>query len=265
MFPVIRTPAPPPAVTGASPLRLEGIAKTYPGAVPVPALRPFSCTIDPGESVAVVGPSGSGKSTLLNLLGLLDRPTAGAYRIGDVSTADLGDRARTALRATTFGFVFQAFHLLDDRDVVRNVELGMLYGPTPPTERQRRAAAAVDRVGLSGRSAARPATLSGGERQRVAIARAIASRPRVLLCDEPSGNLDSANAESVLDLLLDLNDEGVTLVVVTHDLDVAARMRRRLTVRDGVVTDDLRSAGQAGQASEASQAAQAAQVLDPTW
>jgi len=219
-------------------LHLNGVAKTYPGVVPVRALLPLTCTIEPGESVAVVGPSGSGKSTLLNLLGLLDRPTAGDFLIGGMSTADLGESSRTALRAHTFGFVFQAFHLLEDRDVVRNVELGMLYGPTRPAERRLRAEAAVERVGLSQRAAAMPGTLSGGERQRVAIARAIASRPRVLLCDEPSGNLDTANAEAVLDLLLILNQEGVTLIVVTHDTDVASRMRRRLTVKDGTVADD---------------------------
>jgi putative ABC transport system ATP-binding protein len=230
-------PSSSPGAPTWSALQLNAVAKTYAGPVPVPALRSFTARIEPGESVAVVGPSGSGKSTLLNILGLLDRPSGGEYLIGDVSTEQLGEGARTALRAHTFGFVFQAFHLLDDRDVVRNVELGMLYGPTPPAERRARAVAAVARVGLSDRAAAMPRTLSGGERQRVAIARAIAPTPRVLLCDEPSGNLDSANADAVLDLLLALNAEGVTLIVVTHDLDVAARMRRRLTVRDGIVTD----------------------------
>jgi len=190
----------------------------------------LTCTIEPGESVAVVGPSGSGKSTLLNILGLLDRPTEGDYLIGGMSTADLGETSRTALRAHTFGFVFQAFHLLEDRDVVRNVELGMLYGPTRPTERRIRAEAAVKRVGLSRRAAAMPGTLSGGERQRVAIARAIASQPRVLLCDEPSGNLDTANAEAVLDLLLMLNQEGVTLIVVTHDRRFLERLAVTRTI-----------------------------------
>jgi putative ABC transport system ATP-binding protein len=230
-----------PAGLSRPSLHLSVVAKTYPGVVPVPALRPLTCTVELGESVAVVGPSGSGKSTLLNIIGLLDRPTEGDYLIGGMSTADLGESSRTALRAHTFGFVFQAFHLLEDRDVVRNVELGMLYGPTRPAERRIRAEAAVERVGLSRRAAAMPGTLSGGERQRVAIARAIASRPRVLLCDEPSGNLDTANAEAVLDLLLMLNQEGVTLIVVTHDLDVASRMRRRLTVKDGTVADDAGS------------------------
>jgi putative ABC transport system ATP-binding protein len=199
--------------------------------------------IPPGDSVAVVGPSGSGKSTLLSLLGLLDRPSEGDYLVGGLTTATLSERARTALRSHTFGFVFQAFHLLDDRDTSENVELGMLYGPLPAKRRRELADAAVARVGLEHRAHAHPATLSGGERQRVAIARAIAARPGVLLCDEPSGNLDSANAESVLDLLLSLNTDGVTLIVVTHDPQVAGHMKRQLSVRDGVVTDDTAAPG----------------------
>jgi putative ABC transport system ATP-binding protein len=218
-------------------LTLEGVTKTYPGAVPVSALRPVDCHIEPGDSVGIVGPSGSGKSTLLNVLGLLDRPTTGDYRIGGVSTAALSERSRTALRSHVFGFVFQAFHLLEDRDVVRNVELGMLYGPTVPRRRRELAESAVQRVGLADRAGAMPGTLSGGERQRVAIARAIASRPGVLLCDEPSGNLDSVNAAAVLNLLQMLNADGVTLIIVTHDLQVADRMSRRLRVRDGVVQE----------------------------
>lgn len=212
------------------------MSKVYPGDSPVEALAPTTLSINRGEALAVVGPSGSGKSTLLNLLGLLDRPTFGSLRLQGTPTEELSESQRTAWRGQVLGFVFQAFHLLDDRNVLGNVELGMLYGPIPPKERAVRAIEAVERVGLSSRARAHPSTLSGGERQRVAIARAIAPGPRILLCDEPTGNLDSVNSKIVLDLLLSLNADGVTLIVVTHDPTVAARLPRHLTVRDGVVT-----------------------------
>jgi putative ABC transport system ATP-binding protein len=218
-------------------LELVELAKTYPGDVPVHALAGVTLVIGEGEAVSIVGPSGSGKSTLLNVLGLLDRPSAGTYRVGGVDTSGLSETARTALRAHTFGFVFQSFHLLDDRDVVSNVELGMLYGGIRPRERRARAANAVRRVGLDHRAGSRPRTLSGGERQRVAIARAIAGRPTVLLCDEPTGNLDSATADGIMRLLRSLNREGLTLVVVTHDVSVARSMPRTVRVRDGQVQE----------------------------
>ena len=223
-------------------LELVELRKTYPGDVPVHALTGVTLGIGDGEAVSVVGPSGSGKSTLLNILGLLDRPSQGDYRIGCVDTGGLSETARTALRAHTFGFVFQSFHLLDDRDVVGNVELGMLYGRRGPKERRARAADAVHRVGLDHRAGSRPRTLSGGERQRVAIARAIAGRPAVLLCDEPTGNLDSATADGIMQLLRSLNHEGLTLVVVTHDASVARSMPRTVRVRDGQVREEFHGA-----------------------
>lgn len=218
-------------------LACDGVARTYPGAVPVEALRPSNLRIHAGDHVAVTGPSGSGKSTLLNVLGLLDLPSAGRYRVGGVDAGALRERDRTALRAQFFGFVFQAFHLLASRTVAENVELGMLYSAVPRAQRRARVATALERVGLTERASAEPATLSGGERQRAAIARALAARPRVLLCDEPTGNLDSATAESILDLVGELRDEGLTVIVVTHDPLVAARARRLVTVRDGTVQE----------------------------
>jgi putative ABC transport system ATP-binding protein len=218
-------------------LDLVEITRTYNDGHLVEALRPTTLTVREGEYVAITGPSGSGKSTLLNLLGMIDRPTAGVYRVGGVDTTTLTDTVRGAIRGQVFGFVFQAFHLLPGRSAVENVELGMLYGPFPARERQRRAAEALERVGLSGRRDADPRTMSGGERQRVAIARAVAGRPKVLFCDEPTGNLDSANTRNVLGLLEELNADGLTVVVVTHDADVADAAPRRLSVSDGVVSE----------------------------
>jgi putative ABC transport system ATP-binding protein len=218
-------------------LALSGVGRTYTEGAPVIALRDVTLVIDQGEYVAVTGPSGSGKSTLLNILGLLDLPSAGTYRVAGVETGALGDRVRVALRGQLFGFVFQAFHLLPGRSAAENVELGMLYGPWSPSERRARAHAALNRMGLGKRTGADPRRLSGGERQRVAIARAIAGGPRVLFCDEPTGNLDSENTENVLDLLAGLNAEGLTVVIVSHDAEVAGRARRQLVVRDGTVTE----------------------------
>ncbi len=199
------------------------------------ALRPVTLTVLTGEYVTISGPSGSGKSTLLNLLGLLDRPTRGSYRIFGVETTGLAEEIRGAVRGQLFGFVFQAFHLLAGRSARENVELGMMYGPYRRRERGRLAVRALERVGLAHRMHADPRQLSGGERQRAAIARAVVARPRLLLCDEPTGNLDSANTANILELLRELNADGTTLVVVTHDEQVAAEGRRRLSVDDGVV------------------------------
>ncbi|HEX6352228.1 ABC transporter ATP-binding protein [Actinophytocola sp.] len=218
-------------------LRLTGVSRTYDDGVPVYALRETDVTIASGDFVTITGQSGSGKSTFLNVLGLLDRPTTGSYRVCGAETVRAPERLRVAVRGQLFGFVFQAFHLLAGRSVVDNVELGMLYGPHPPRVRRAMAAAAVERIGLSPRAHADPRTLSGGERQRVAIARAIAARPRVLFCDEPTGNLDSANTDNVLGLLAELNADGLTVVVVTHETAVAERGDRRLRVCDGVVEE----------------------------
>ncbi|HEU5470662.1 MAG TPA: ABC transporter ATP-binding protein [Actinophytocola sp.] len=221
-------------------LELTGIDRTYDDGHPVSALRKANLTLTEGEYVTVTGPSGSGKSTLLNVIGLLDRPDGGSYRVCGVETAGLGERVRVGIRGQLFGFVFQAFHLLAGRSTVENVELGMLYGRHARRTRRRLAVAALDRVGLGHRRHADPRTLSGGERQRVAIARAVAGRPRVLLCDEPTGNLDSATTATVLALLRELNTAGLTVVVVTHDERVAAEGDRGLRVVDGTVTEVVR-------------------------
>lgn len=187
--------------------------------------------------VAVVGPSGSGKSTFLNMLGLLDTPTAGTYRLGGVDTSLLGEDARTGLRGARIGFVFQSFHLMNHRSAVENVELAMLYQRVDPRDRTSRARRALEQVRLGHRADALPSQLSGGERQRVAIARALVNRPSVLLCDEPTGNLDSATAGDVLGLIDDLHADGLTILLITHDPAVAARAGRTLTIRDGRLTD----------------------------
>lgn len=217
-------------------LALRDISRTYHDGQPVYALRPTTLSIEAGEYVSVTGRSGSGKSTLLNVLGLLDEPSTGSYEVGGVETVRGGQSLRGAIRGQLFGFVFQAFHLLSGRTALENVELGMLYGPHRYRQRRRLAAEALERIGLSHRMHADPRQLSGGERQRVAIARAAAPRPRVLFCDEPTGNLDSDNTANVLRLLRELNTQGITLVVVTHDEEVAAQAQRRLQVVDGTVT-----------------------------
>jgi putative ABC transport system ATP-binding protein len=217
-------------------VRMTGVALTYPGPPVVPALVATDLAIGEGEFVAVVGPSGSGKSTLLNVLGLLDRPTRGRYELDGLDVGQLGEADRTALRGRRIGFVFQAFHLLAHRTAVENVALAMLYTGMPRREREGVALDALARVGLSHRAHATPSTLSGGERQRVAIARALATRPSLLLCDEPTGNLDSDTSEAVLDLIGELNRDGMTVVVITHDPAAARRAGRLATMRDGVLS-----------------------------
>lgn len=216
-------------------LELESVERTYPGTVPVTALRNATLRLPPASFVAVTGPSGAGKSTLLNLIGLLDVPSSGRYLVAGVDTSTLDELDRTALRASLFGFVFQSSHLIPSRTVAENVELGLLYRSVPRCERQRLAVEALARIGLGHRLESFPRTLSGGERQRVAIARALVTGPRVLLCDEPTGNLDSANTETILGLLEELNVAGLTIVVVTHDADVARRAAAQIRVVDGTV------------------------------
>ncbi len=213
----------------------KGVSRTYDGPIPVHALRPTSLAIEEGDYLVIVGSSGSGKSTLLNIMGLLDLPTAGSYLIHGLDLASLTETGRASLRSRFFGFVFQAFHLLPSRTVLENVELGMLYSRVPRRERHLRAVEAIDRVGLTPRQLAYPSTLSGGEQQRAAIARALAARPAVLLCDEPTGNLDSVSTESLLHFLDQLHAQGMTVVAVTHDPLVAARAQKVLSVMDGRV------------------------------
>ncbi|MCJ1679113.1 ABC transporter ATP-binding protein [Streptomyces sp. APSN-46.1] len=218
-------------------MEFRQVGLTYPGPPPVPAFRPCNLTVRRGDFVTVVGPSGSGKSTFLNIAGLLDAPTHGTYLLDGIDTGALKDADRTALRGRRIGFVFQSFHLLPHRSALENVLLAMVYNGVPRNERARRARAALVRVGLGHRIDALPTRLSGGERQRVAIARALVARPSLLLCDEPTGNLDTKNAETVLALLAELHTEGMTVVVITHDPVVAARAARRVTIRDGVLRE----------------------------
>lgn len=214
-------------------VELRDVSRVYPGTPPVEALVDVSLVVEPGDYVSIVGPSGSGKSTLLHVLGCLDRHSAGTYLLDGVDVAGLGDAARTRLRAERIGFVFQAFHLLGHRTAIENVMLGELYRRRPRAGRRERAAAALARVGLGHRVDFLPTRLSGGERQRVAVARALISDPSLLLCDEPTGALDSANTAAILELFEDLRDGGLTLVVITHDDDVSRRASRQVRIADG--------------------------------
>jgi len=217
-------------------IRLERVARTYDvGGQPLHALRDVSEEIQAGEHVAIMGPSGSGKSMLLNLLGCLDRPSSGSYVFDGREVAALDDEELTRLRRHQIGFVFQFFHLVPRLTALDNVALPLLFAGLPPHERRERASAALAAVGLAQRAQHRPDQLSGGERQRTALARATILGPRLLLADEPTGNLDSASGRQVLDLLDRLNDEGLTLVVVTHDPAVARRAQRVLVLVDGRV------------------------------
>jgi len=228
-----------PGGSGASPapgtavVELRGVSRTFDRDPPVHALRGVDLTIRAGEWLAIVGPSGSGKSTLLNVLGLLDRPTGGTYRFDGVDVNELDDLARAGLRGRRIGFIFQAFHLLPHRSVLENVMLAELYVGAPRKGREQRALAALERVGLGDRASFLPTRLSGGQRQRAAIARSLMADPSLLLCDEPTGNLDSKSAANVLDILGDLSRSGLTLVVITHDEGVAARAHRRVRIVDG--------------------------------
>ena len=227
------------AASSQTVVELIDVTKQYPGHPPVLALDQVSVRVGRGESVAIVGPSGSGKSTLLNVIGTLDRPSGGQVSIdGQVVRADTPDQWLSTLRCRLIGFVFQSFHLLDGVSAVDNVATGLLYAGTGRAERQERAAVALRRVGLGHRLIHHPGAMSGGERQRVAIARAIVGQPAIVLADEPTGNLDSRTSEAVMKSLHDLNDDGVTVLVITHDRDVAERFDRQVEMRDGRIVSD---------------------------
>lgn len=220
-------------------IRLEGLCRDFPvGDQVVHALDHLDLDIGPGEYVSIMGPSGSGKSTLLNMLGLLDSPTAGNYWLDGVSTAEMEDEELASVRQNKIGFVFQSFHLVPRMNAFENVELPMLLAGIAPEERRERVETALERVGLSQRAGHRPDQLSGGERQRVAIARAIVMQPTILLADEPTGNLDSRSGKEIVDIMEELNRQGLVLIVVTHDPAIGGRARRRIRMEDGRIVAD---------------------------
>jgi putative ABC transport system ATP-binding protein len=225
-------------MSGNPVLELDGVTKVYGQQLPVRALRGVSFSVRSGELVTIVGPSGSGKSTLLHVIGTLERPDTGRVAVGGFDINELSDRELAALRATRIGFVFQQFFLAEHQTLLGNVADGLLYAGVPARERRRQAADVLAAVGLGDRLAARPTHLSGGERQRVAIARALVGQPALVLADEPTGNLDSATGEQIIGLLEELNRQGATIVLITHDHEIAKRFPRQIALRDGLIVDD---------------------------
>ena len=224
-------------------LELDSVSKVYGAEPPVYALRDVSFAVGEGELVAIVGPSGSGKTTLLHVIGTLERPSSGVVSITGLNAARLSDRELATLRATRIGFVFQQFFLAEYSTALENVAEGLLYAGIAAAERRQRAAQTLARVGLADRAHFRPSNLSGGERQRVAIARALVGRPAIVLADEPTGNLDSTSGEAILELLEELNADGATILVITHDHDLAGRLPRQVQVLDGRIVNDTTATG----------------------
>jgi putative ABC transport system ATP-binding protein len=224
-------------------IKIEELGKTYnQGSFEVCALKEVNLEINPGEFVAIIGPSGSGKSTLMNLLGCLDQPTTGDYFLEDVNVKSLDSNQLAEIRNRRIGFVFQSFNLLPRATALENVELPLLYGRIPNSKEL--ALKALEKVGLGERAKHRPNELSGGERQRVAIARAIVNNPAIILADEPTGNLDSANGEEILRIFNDLNAEGVTIILITHEKEIAERTRRIIAMKDGKMVSDMPTNGE---------------------
>ncbi len=219
-------------------LQLEQISKRYPGTPPVNALSDVSISVDRGEFLGIIGPSGSGKSTLLHVIGTLTRPSVGTVLIDGIDTSDMSDRELSGIRSKKIGFIFQDFHLLSGFTVIENVENGLLYSGVPARERKERSVEILKRVGLSHRLEHHPNELSGGEQQRVAIARALVHNPAFVLADEPTGNVDSKTTDSLMELMTSLNNEGTTVILITHDLEVAKICSRQLVLKDGYIETD---------------------------
>jgi|SRR6516165_4006625 len=238
------TPAGRSASEPSSPvLELEQVTKEYPGSPTVRALLGVSLTVTAGELLAIVGPSGSGKSTLLHIIGTLERPTAGRVRIAGIDAGGLDDRRLAALRARRIGFVFQQFFLAEHQSALDNVADALLYAGVEFAQRRRQAAEALEQVGLGRRARSRPTEMSGGERQRIAIARALVGRPAIVLADEPTGNLDQATGASILELLRELNAQGATILVITHNREIAGQLPRQVEIVDGRIVSDTTAQG----------------------